>query len=585
MRLVSTYPKNESKRGNGGKNKVRNGGNAYDADPVVFRSKNIVDHLLHGKSDVMTLSPLHSSPGSSLDIKVDGGKNKTTPPARSMKDNSHKLNKRKRPTPEYYQIYGDTDHNEGKESRYEAGVGSHGSDHKKSYNMGDNGEQRRRNEGSKSTSGKGNNSRTEKKNQRRKNHYFDENTYSTNKSYHGRGIGIPGSDYSDDLEIPVGQWIAILCAVIGIVYHHFGLGRKIPTLFKSNVEISKKAEVTGKKIGNGLKKGKKRKNSTVNNNLKTRKITLSNTEKMDDVSSTTTNRLWEISDLFSARCSKAVLVISSYVTFFTKSTYTSSLSMEKTIDKEIQADANEKPSKVEQRKEKSIVASKAPKKRNKNRKNTQKRSKQPVEESATPDSVSTDGSSSADEVDASYDDDQLLSIEDLAYDERKEDEGEWTTVGAVSSNQTAKKKESVAATPSPLSSQENKSPLFDKTTKVEEIPTAPVTDVTTNDEEVIHETIEDREVKSTDENITDTDVLSNTAKEEVEEETSNNSISEDQTSSDDNDKRSNIEDDAALARKLQKEEEERAAGTSNAMEIQEEDYWEEVPKKKRGKRF
>lgn len=566
MRLIKTYPNDDAIEGNSGE---YNSGSGSDVN--VMKPKNLVDHLLHGKSAMM-LSHTHS-PNSSLDIKVTGGKKKTTPPS-SKKANTNKLNgrtKRRRSSSnddkEYYQVYGDD--SEGHEL-YGEGLPSGGEEYSKNKNsVGADGKRR----DDTKTGGRGKNSKNEeKKNQRRK--QYAENTHSTNKSS-SRNKGITGSDSPDDLEVPVGQWIAILSAIFVIAYHHFNLGQKLSKFFSSREKaVSKKKEITGKKTGLTTKKNKKRGKEVTKNMSKSK-----NSNHIPTLSTGTTTE--------------------------NKKQQTKSSSDEH----------NKQGDDIVSELEKTSVILKESKKKKKIKKTVKKEQKQSKEQTNTPDSISTDGSSSTEGVETNDEEDPHvpmeqpdLPIEPLSYSDEIADEGEWLTVGAVNSkkstpraskvksnvtntyiaSKSTESKENKPSPPAPPQPSPPPSPSHDIEAEEEiklqedDVSSPPVA-TPTNDSETTSVKIDNNEVES---KVTQ---KQRSAPEKPPPSTPVPEKKVEEKVKEDNSKSANVpnteEEDAAFARMLQKQEEEMVAAHSKTNDNGvADDCWEEVSKKKRGKK-
>jgi len=555
MRLVQTQSKTESAQGSDNTN-----GSARASDTGTGHSKNLVDHLLTGKS-ARILSYSHSG-GSSLDIKVNGGAKKTTPPPvkKEIPQKANGRTKRKRSSSsqdyddiDYYQNYGDDT------SGRETYVDGSAYDGDNNIKYKDSSRSRGQASDDAKTGDRAKASRSEEKKGHRRKHY-DDNSYSSKSSW---SKGVSSSEGPDDLEIPVGQWIVILCAVVGIAYHYFNLGQKIPTLLKGSksVKVSKKKDHIGKRPGIGSRKGKKRGQGTKNRGAKA-----SPAKKFLTSSDTGT----EFVSIGNESPNKVPVKIN---TGTAKKTI-----VQKKVKK---ASSNSSTHVAEEIIHESHGVSKKSKKK-KTKKNNRNSSRKNHEDTNTPDSVSTDGSSSTEDVNNNYNEDQIPSLE-FEHDEKPDDSGEWTVVGGPPikktkspQNDTAKEKISLENdTPS-------KSETSSSSNEEKEVDLKPSVDGV---KEIISSNeVEDKvavlETNDTEAELGAEPTSSLVTQEEKEEAKTDNKMDNEHIDAVPNTEN----DDAAYARLLQKEEEEMAAASNQIKKNTEEGNWEEVSKKKKGKK-
>ena len=582
MKLIETNSKYRGINGNTEKDNEGSINGRYDpyhmsesSEMNEMSSKNLIEYILHEKSALMLSNPF--SFDSTLNIKVSGGSKKTTPPT-PKKEKFQKVNgrtKRRRSQSshddvDYYDMK-DSNKGVGNDSNSDSGGSTVGQKNNQ-YSEGSGGEKW----------GRGKSSRNEENKNLRKKYY--DNTYSSNKSYHNFGKGISNTDISDELEIPIGQWIAILCALIGIAYHHFNLGKKIPEMFKSkNESITKKKLTTGKKNSSGSKKGKKRGNNS--NTSKGRRGKPQSSKILNESVDSD-----EHSMIFSQLSSSKLPQIS-------KSSTKDLELISKSSEKKLENYNRSKEQKVEEESikekvihvqksldENPVILTKAMEKKKTVKKKKKKVTKpKPRLESNTPDSVSTDGSSSTEEVDISYDHDQIMPLAELGFNEKDvDDEGEWTLVGASSNDlssrvsnvdsltSSTKKSESI-----PNANCENDSSKVVDELKVKAVPekqkSLSNSQIDINDNEKVSNDC------TTSQQLSSTADTKDIEKEKEHQETKSNHIDSISIVNSE-------EDDAAYARMLQKQEEEMVAANEKKNKMHEEQGWKEVKKKKRSKK-
>lgn len=370
--------------------------NSLDDDRYVksVLTDHLQERLLNERLSSAIISSTASRISSSLNIKVSGGDKKTTPLPRAKDKRARRSNQSSNNTGDdhYQKNNGDIDDNYGT---------SKSSNH------------RRRNRDI--MEGKENDGGGYKNKRDRGDSTFRSESFKSRRNSH-QGKNLSSTDSSDNLEVPIGQWVVIICVLLGMLFHHFNLGAKFSLLLnrKNNVHVESKKKIHGKKVIG--KKGKKR---IIKKGIKPKDIKADEKDDYLEINSTSSHLA---STTNSTRKNKKINKVDGVMLKGDTNRDVKQNDKSKGIG---MVDNMEKEKKINEGKESNYDEStNSAKKRKKGRK-TQKNDKIQVAQKesqsvkaqpkdtlpdGTPDSVSTDGSSSTeDNASANNDSDNLRS--------------------------------------------------------------------------------------------------------------------------------------------------------------------------------